>query len=171
MLDVTVDFQTRLIPMNHDISDILASITRDHHERSLSEENGALLFNGVQRQQDLQYLTKAWVAERAAPELLPYPTELVERVVTNIRRQVCGLKIFLERIRGHLIADFAPFRTGRSQTLKVAQLAWTPAHHLGWLSSRPNSKDLSISYVHSSEQGLQRCVFVGPHSSGNNNWI
>jgi GINS complex subunit 4 len=37
---------------------------------------------------DLQELTRAWVAERVAPELLPYPDALMERVLGRIRRQV-----------------------------------------------------------------------------------
>jgi len=37
---------------------------------------------------DLQALTRAWVAERTAPELLPYPTELIERVTIRLRKQV-----------------------------------------------------------------------------------
>lgn len=38
---------------------------------------------------DLQALTRAWVAERGAPELLSWPGELVERVLGRIAKQVC----------------------------------------------------------------------------------
>lgn len=41
-----------------------------------------------QRTIDLQALTRAWVAERTAPELLPYPSELVDRVMERVRTQV-----------------------------------------------------------------------------------
>lgn len=41
-----------------------------------------------QRTSDLQALTRAWVAERCAPELLPYPEELVDRVMERIKTQV-----------------------------------------------------------------------------------
>ncbi|KEQ99581.1 hypothetical protein AUEXF2481DRAFT_184012 [Aureobasidium subglaciale EXF-2481] len=41
-----------------------------------------------QRTADLQALTRAWVAERCAPELLPWPEELVERVMDRIKLQL-----------------------------------------------------------------------------------
>lgn len=37
---------------------------------------------------DLQALTRAWVNERTAPELLPYPAELVDRTMGRIGKQV-----------------------------------------------------------------------------------
>jgi len=61
--------------MDDDIADILASVSAP----SIS-----------QRTLDLQALTRAWVAERTAPELLPYPTELVERVMERLGKQVRG---------------------------------------------------------------------------------
>jgi hypothetical protein len=42
-----------------------------------------------QESRDLQELTRAWVAERTAPEILNWPEELMERVLERIRRQVC----------------------------------------------------------------------------------
>jgi len=58
--------------------------------------------NGLpQETQDLQDLTRAWVTERSAPEILPWPTSLMERVLDRIRRQVRPqliLKLFVERI-------------------------------------------------------------------------
>ena len=41
-----------------------------------------------QESRDLQELTRAWVAERTAPEILNWPEELMERVLERIRRQV-----------------------------------------------------------------------------------
>ena len=41
-----------------------------------------------QRKLDLQALTRAWVNERTSPELLPYPTGVVERVMDRIQKQV-----------------------------------------------------------------------------------
>ena len=38
---------------------------------------------------DLKALTRAWVTERSAPEVLPWPTELMDRVLTGIHEQVC----------------------------------------------------------------------------------
>ncbi|KAF2101604.1 GINS complex, Sld5 component [Rhizodiscina lignyota] len=56
-----------------DIDDILADIDRE----ALPQES-----------LDLQELTRAWVTERVAPELLPYPDALMERVSARIRRQI-----------------------------------------------------------------------------------
>ncbi|KAK4128755.1 GINS complex, Sld5 component [Parathielavia appendiculata] len=42
-----------------------------------------------QEQRDLQELTRAWVAERSAPELLPWPANgLFERINANIKTQI-----------------------------------------------------------------------------------
>jgi len=61
--------------MDDDIADILASVSAPPVS---------------QRTLDLQALTRAWVAERTAPELLPYPAELVERVMERLGKQVRG---------------------------------------------------------------------------------
>ena len=63
------------------IADILASVTRQTSSRSDQEDD-------QQRQHDHQLLVRTWVAERVAPELLPYPTKLMERVTAGIRAQV-----------------------------------------------------------------------------------
>ena len=41
-----------------------------------------------QETQDLQALTRAWVSERVAPELLPYPAVLMERILERVQVQV-----------------------------------------------------------------------------------
>ncbi|KAL8890079.1 MAG: hypothetical protein Q9192_005920, partial [Flavoplaca navasiana] len=56
-----------------DINDILAEVSGD----------GSPL-----ETRDLQELTRAWVAERSAPELLPWPSELMERVLERIHQQI-----------------------------------------------------------------------------------
>lgn len=59
--------------MDADISDILASVSAPTiHPRTL----------------DLQALTRAWINERGSPELLPYPTELMDRCAEGLKRQV-----------------------------------------------------------------------------------
>lgn len=92
--------------MDTSISDILASVTRAAYTTSSS-----LLLSGHQNsnnpnaispaQLDLQLLTHAWVAERVAPELLPYPAELMERVVARVREQVSRFDV------AHLSSFFA----------------------------------------------------------------
>ena len=56
-----------------DIDDLLAEVSAD----AVPKET-----------RDLQELTRAWVAERMAPELLPWPEELMERMLERIRKQV-----------------------------------------------------------------------------------
>ncbi|KAF2134507.1 GINS complex, Sld5 component [Dothidotthia symphoricarpi CBS 119687] len=56
-----------------DIDDLLAEVAVD---------------GTPQETRDLQELTRCWVAERVAPELLPWPSELMERVLDRIRRQI-----------------------------------------------------------------------------------
>ena len=61
------------IIMDADISDILASVSRPSIPQATL---------------DLQALTRAWVNERTSPELLPYPAELVDRVMDRVKKQV-----------------------------------------------------------------------------------
>ena len=56
-----------------DIDDLLAEVTADAVPRET---------------RDLQELTRAWVAERVSPELLPWPESLMERVLGRVRKQV-----------------------------------------------------------------------------------
>jgi GINS complex subunit 4 len=56
-----------------DIDDILAEVD----EQIIPQES-----------RDLQELTRAWVAERVAPELMSWPEELMRRVLGRIARQV-----------------------------------------------------------------------------------
>lgn len=56
-----------------DIDDILADVQED---------------DVPQETRDLQALTRAWAAERGAPEILPYPEGLMERTLSRIRTQV-----------------------------------------------------------------------------------
>ena len=56
-----------------DIDDILAEVESQSHPQEL---------------RDLQELTRAWVNERCAPEILPWPDALMERVLERVRTQV-----------------------------------------------------------------------------------
>lgn len=56
-----------------DIDDLLAEVSADAVP---------------QEQRDLQELSRAWVAERVAPELLAWPEELMGRVLERIGRQI-----------------------------------------------------------------------------------
>jgi len=59
--------------MDDDIQDILNSVSAP---------------SIPQRTRDLQALTRAWVNERTSPELLSYPTPLIERVMERTKKQV-----------------------------------------------------------------------------------
>ncbi|KAL9101780.1 MAG: hypothetical protein Q9163_002999 [Psora crenata] len=56
-----------------DIDDILASVD----DQALPQDT-----------RDLQELTRAWVTERSAPELLPWPEPLMERMLGRIQKQI-----------------------------------------------------------------------------------
>lgn len=49
---------------------------------------------------DLQALTRAWVTERCAPEILPWPESLIERVLDRINAQVPKFFYFRSFVRG-----------------------------------------------------------------------
>ena len=53
----------------------------------LAEVDGQFL---PQETRDLHELTRAWVNERSAPEILQWPDALMERVLKRIGKQVCG---------------------------------------------------------------------------------
>ena len=59
--------------MDADIADILASVSAPAiPPRAL----------------DLQALTRAWINERSCPDLLPYPTDLIQRCTDAVRGQI-----------------------------------------------------------------------------------
>lgn len=74
-----------------------------------------------QESSDLHDLTRAWVAERTAPEILNWPEELMDRVLERIRRQVCccyrraAVGGVTKRANG----------VGRLSSLKIRRGIWT----------------------------------------------
>ena len=75
MNDLTTSTTARTIP----IDDIL-----DEFDDRLLPPSGAQSTPA----QDLQDLTKQWIAERGAPEILPYQGALLDRVMERVREQV-----------------------------------------------------------------------------------
>lgn len=63
-----------------EIDDILATITHHGPSDPLSDSSSS--------QSDYALLTKFWVAERSAPDLLPWPTSLMDRINSRISSQV-----------------------------------------------------------------------------------
>lgn len=92
--------------MDASISDILDSVTRAH-EAASTITGVPSTSSETSKQPDLQQLTRAWVAERVAPEILPYPTELLDRVMMRIRQQVCTTEA-RQMYVGGIAADGAP---------------------------------------------------------------
>ncbi|KAF2218379.1 hypothetical protein BDZ85DRAFT_245395 [Elsinoe ampelina] len=43
-------------------------------------------------QQDLHLLTRAWTTERLSPELLPYPSALIQRITTRLASQITRIE-------------------------------------------------------------------------------
>jgi GINS complex subunit 4 len=77
--------------MDVDISDILASVSRrpggvggaashSHPQGDFGSDTDAFT--------DHQLLTRAWTAERCAPDLLPWPEGLIGRVMERLQRQI-----------------------------------------------------------------------------------
>lgn len=88
-----------------DISDILADVSRDpfaeYDETYASADKGRL----QPGQADLQALTRAWVNERGAAELLPYELSLLWRIMyiyPNIIVLLAGPKMGLLNAQLHL---------------------------------------------------------------------
>ncbi|GLA30225.1 GINS complex subunit [Aspergillus niger] len=84
-----------------DIDDILASV--DRTADTSTPESTAL---------DHQLLTRFWVAERAVPELLPWPASLMERMMERVRRQI-------ESIEDLAASSTDPMQTANAATTNL----------------------------------------------------
>jgi GINS complex subunit 4 len=69
-----------------DISDILTSIAHPRTNNTTSSSHNAPRQHP--RHLDQQALTRAWINERVAPELLPYPSELIQRCSKAVAGQI-----------------------------------------------------------------------------------
>lgn len=118
--------------MDLDISDILASVTRANPGTLGTHANGNLLGNSSQQQADLQDLTRAWISERVAPELLHYPTDLMERTMRRLRQQVGPINpnTRITNPKYWPQTNIVPSRTERLRPLKTALHEWTLEHPL-----------------------------------------
>jgi GINS complex subunit 4 len=79
-----------LAPNNHDIVDRNTTKLSDIMDiDDILREVDPSFDSTPQETRDLQALTRAWVAERSAPELLPWPADgLFERVNDKIKNQI-----------------------------------------------------------------------------------
>jgi GINS complex subunit 4 len=70
--------------MDLDISDILADV----HSSPLSSKDHLASTAHLDHQQ----LTRLWTSERTCPDLLPWPTELMQRVMARVRAQITRIE-------------------------------------------------------------------------------
>ena len=75
--------------MDIDISDILADVSRSQIYSSSSHQYSS---NDTDTFTDHQLLTRAWTSERCSPELLPYPTDLMTRVMARVQSQISRIE-------------------------------------------------------------------------------
>uniref|UniRef100_A0A093V8K2 DNA replication complex GINS protein SLD5 n=1 Tax=Talaromyces marneffei PM1 TaxID=1077442 RepID=A0A093V8K2_TALMA len=80
--------------MDMEIDDILASVDRD---TNFSSPESVTI--------DHQHLTRLWVAERAVSELLPWPGQLMDRMMERVRKQLSILQTDLSRTQ-YLIRSY-----------------------------------------------------------------
>jgi GINS complex subunit 4 len=77
--------------MDIDISDILADVSRSqNHASSSSQQHYSS--TDTDAFTDHQLLTRAWQSERCAPDLLPYPTDLMTRVMSRVQAQISRIE-------------------------------------------------------------------------------
>ena len=77
--------------MDVDISDILADVSRSQNYNNSSSSH-QYSTNDTDAFTDHQLLTRAWTSERCAPDLLPYPTDLMARVMSRIQSQISRIE-------------------------------------------------------------------------------
>jgi GINS complex subunit 4 len=70
--------------MELDISDILADV----HSSSLSPQEQLASTAHLDHQQ----LTRLWISERTCPDILPWPTELMQRVMARVQAQITRIE-------------------------------------------------------------------------------
>ncbi|ETI19289.1 hypothetical protein G647_09121 [Cladophialophora carrionii CBS 160.54] len=77
--------------MDIDIADILADISRSQNYTSSSSSHHYSP-SDTDAFTDHQLLTRAWQSERCAPDLLPYPTDLMTRVMSRVQAQISRIE-------------------------------------------------------------------------------
>ncbi|KIW62916.1 hypothetical protein PV04_09804 [Phialophora macrospora] len=78
--------------MDIDISDILADVSRSHNYAASSSQPQHYSSTDTDAFADHQLLTRAWQSERCAPDLLPYPNDLMTRVMSRLQAQISRIE-------------------------------------------------------------------------------
>lgn len=107
----------------------------------------------IQQSHDLQDLSRAWVTERSAPEILPWPDPLMERILERIHKQV-ELKLVRKK-RMSPMTNLA-LSLPRSSWWNCKPATRTLRRIFGSSLSKPSLNDSSSLYDLSCERGLQR---------------
>ena len=76
--------------MDVDISDILADVSRPIRDSSSRQPQHTPSDTSVHT--DHQLLVRQWTSERCSPSLLPYPTELMQRLVSRVAAQIARIE-------------------------------------------------------------------------------
>lgn len=66
-----------------EVDEILAAVDRGANGHASHDYD-----DSAARARDLQALTRAWVNEKGAPEVLPWPEDVMRRTLRRIREQV-----------------------------------------------------------------------------------
>ncbi|KAK6364815.1 GINS complex subunit [Exophiala oligosperma] len=78
--------------MDLDISDILADVSRPSGGISGSTNSISHSATDTDTFVDHQLLVRAWTSERCAPDLLPYPEDLMGRVMSRVQNQIIRIE-------------------------------------------------------------------------------
>ena len=82
--------------MDLDISDILADISHTSqlsHRQSHSHQHAhPSHYPDTDSFTDHQLLTRSWTSERCAPDLLPWPSELMSRIMSRVANQIARIE-------------------------------------------------------------------------------
>lgn len=76
--------------MDIDISDILADVSRPIRDTSSRQPHHTASDTSVHA--DHQLLVRHWTSERCSPSLLPYPTELMQRIMARVAAQIARIE-------------------------------------------------------------------------------
>ncbi|KAI1625009.1 GINS complex subunit 4 [Exophiala viscosa] len=150
--------------MDLDISDILASVSRPFDRTSQSQSH--IAYSDTDNFTDHQLLTRAWTSERCAPDLLPYPKELMARVMSRVQAQISRIEDLAsgggETGKGqntNLILSILQTDLSRTQFLVRSFLRQRLAKitkFAGWYLSRDVESDTKTTYLSEAEVSFLR---------------
>lgn len=151
--------------MDLDISDILASVSRPFDRTSSSSQSQSHTVGDTDTYTDHQLLTRAWTSERCAPDVLPYPTELMERVMARVQAQIARIEDLAggaEVSAGqntNLVLSVLQTDLSRTQFLVRSFLRQRLAKitkYAGWYLGRDVASDTKTTYLSEAELAFLR---------------